>query len=73
MARKLFDLPMDQKMQAPYPKGAVPHRGYSAPGMEQAYTKEDLQQDEHHREALRKIVDCKVRKVSPLSIVSFDS
>ena len=72
MARKLFDLPMDQKMQAPHPKGAVPHRGCSAPGKEKAYTKEDLRQDEHHREALRKIVDCKVRKASPSSITSFE-
>lgn len=63
-ARKLFDLPMNQKMLAPHPKGAVPHRGYSAPGMEKAYTKEDLQQDEDHRDALRKIVDCKVRNNS---------
>lgn len=63
-SQKLFDLPMDQKMLAPHPKGAVPHRGYSAPGMEKAYTKEDLQQDEGHRDALRKIVDCKVRDTS---------
>ncbi|KAL9131625.1 MAG: hypothetical protein Q9217_000513 [Psora testacea] len=60
-AKKLFGLPMEQKMKAPHPKGAVPHRGYSAPGMEKAYTKEDLQKDEGHRDALRKIVDCKVR------------
>lgn len=37
MARKLFNLPMDQKMLAPHSKGAVPPRGYSAPGMEKAY------------------------------------
>ena len=60
-AKRLFDLPMDQKLKAPHPKGAVPHRGYSAPGMEKAYTKEDLEKDEDHRDALRKIVDCKVR------------
>ncbi|KAL9010872.1 MAG: hypothetical protein Q9173_004235 [Seirophora scorigena] len=58
-ARKLFDLPMDQKMLAPHPNGAVPHRGYSALGKEKAYTKEDLQQGGHRRQALRKIVDCK--------------
>ncbi|KAI4194877.1 MAG: hypothetical protein LQ348_002542 [Seirophora lacunosa] len=58
-ARKLFDLPMDQKMLAPHPNGAVPHRGYSAVGKEKAFTKEDLQQGEHYRDTLRKIVDCK--------------
>jgi isopenicillin N synthase-like dioxygenase len=60
IAEKLFDLPMEDKLKAPHPKGSVPHRGYSAPGMEKAYTKEDLERDEDHKEKLRQIVDCKV-------------
>lgn len=60
VAERLFNLPMGEKLKAPHPKGAVPHRGYSAPGMEKAYTKEDLEKDDDHREELRKIVDCKV-------------
>ena len=66
-AKKLFSLPTSQKMLAPHPKGAVPHRGYSAPGMEKAYTKEDLKQDEDHRDALRRIVDFKVRASQAMS------
>ena len=60
VAKQLFDLPMDEKMKAPHPKNAVPHRGYSAPGMEKAYTKEDLAKDKDHRDKLRRIIDCKV-------------
>lgn len=60
VAERLFDLPMEEKLKAPHPRGAVPHRGYSAPGMEKAYTKEDLEKEDDHREKLRKIVDCKV-------------
>ena len=64
MSRKLFDLPMEEKMKAPHPKGPTPHRGYSAPGKEKAFTKEDLEtDDEAHRESLRKIMDCKAREL----------
>ena len=62
MAKSLFDLPVDEKMKARHPKGPVPHRGYSAIGMEKAYTNEDLEtNDAAHRDSLRKITDCKVR------------
>ena len=62
MSKKLFDLPMEEKMKAPHPKGSTPHRGYSAPGKEKAFTKEDLEtDDEARRESLRKIMDCKAR------------
>ncbi|MCJ1459033.1 hypothetical protein MMC28_009410 [Mycoblastus sanguinarius] len=60
IAKQLFDLPMSDKMKAPHPKGAIPHRGYSAPGMEKAYSKEDLEtNDDAHRDSLRKVTDCK--------------
>ena len=56
IAKSLFGLPLDQKMKAP-------HRGYSAIGMEKAYTKEDLEtNDVAHRDSLRKITDCKVQR-----------
>ena len=62
MSMNLFDLPMEEKMKAPHPKGSMPHRGYSAPGKEKAFTKEDLEtDDEARRESLRKIMDCKAR------------
>ena len=63
VTRKLFGLPAHEKMEAPHPKGPVPHRGYSALGMEKAYTKEDIEtNDDAHRDSLRKITDCKVLK-----------
>lgn len=61
MARIFFELPAHEKRKAPHPKGPVPHRGYSALGMEKAYTKEDLEtNDDTRRDSLRKITDCKV-------------
>ena len=36
MSKKLFELPMEEKMKASHPQGSVPHRGYSAPGKEKA-------------------------------------
>ncbi|KAL9122792.1 MAG: hypothetical protein Q9187_000654 [Circinaria calcarea] len=41
LTRHLFDLPMEEKMKAPHPAGLIPHRGYSAPGKERAFQKED--------------------------------
>ena len=35
--KKLFDLPLEDKMKAPHPAGHFPHRGYSGVGMEKVY------------------------------------
>lgn len=63
-SKKLFDLPHEDKMKAPHPAQFHPHRGYSAPGVEKVYSKEDLgSQDKDGRRCsgdLRKIQDFKV-------------
>ena len=35
-SKKFFALPMEDKMLAPHPPGGSHHRGYSAPGLENA-------------------------------------
>jgi len=60
VAKALFDLPLAEKQKAPHPKGAVPHRGYSAVGMEKAFTKEELEGGEGRRREGRRVVDFKV-------------
>ena len=62
-SKKLFDLPHEEKMKAPHPAAAIPHRGYSAPGVEKVYSKKDLDSSEAKGEngtSLRKIQDFKV-------------
>ena len=54
--QRLFALPHEDKMKAPHPSGAVPHRGYSAPGTEKVYTKE---QASDTADAVRKVADFK--------------
>lgn len=54
---RLFALDTEDKMKAPHPAGSVPHRGYSAPGSEKVYTKEEVT---HTTESVRKISDFKV-------------
>lgn len=39
MAKKLFDLPYEEKMKAPHPDAPVPHRGYSGISRENAAQK----------------------------------
>ena len=62
--KKLFDLPLEDKMKAPHPPGPFPHRGYSGIGQEKVYSQDDV---EAHRDegdvgkSLRKISDFKVR------------
>ncbi|EIN10878.1 Clavaminate synthase-like protein [Punctularia strigosozonata HHB-11173 SS5] len=34
IAKRLFDLPIEDKMKAPHPSGGAVHRGYSYPGLE---------------------------------------
>ena len=63
-SKKLFDLSMEDKMKAPHPPTAMPHRGYSGPGLEKVYSKAERDQDEAARRdgaTLRKIEDFKVR------------
>ena len=65
--KALFDLPLEQKLLALHPKGFKPHRGYSAPGNEKAFSKEDLEDgEEEAKKALQATVDLKVNHVSPL-------
>lgn len=71
-SKKLFDLSHEEKMLAPHPDGYEVHRGYSYPGLEkvnQIVSKQD--DDPDIGEKLRKVQDCKVRKLSyfpPLSL-----
>lgn len=61
-SRSLFALPHATKMMAPHPSGSVPHRGYSHPGLEKAYSKDDMLDSsvkETNGEALRKVEDYK--------------
>lgn len=67
MSKKLFDLPMEEKLKAPHPDGFVPHRGYSAPGREKAYNKDELESDQLEvKESGRKITDFKVSRLRGL-------
>lgn len=68
----LFSLSHEQKMQAPHPPSAVPHRGYSSPGLEKVYGTSDLADvkvRESNGEALRKITDLKVRSLRGVRII----
>lgn len=64
-AKKLFDLPQEQKMLAPHPPGAEVHRGYSWPGLEKVsqyiHMKGDDDDAEKMGKELRQVQDCKVR------------
>ena len=67
--KKLFDLPHDAKMKAPHPATPIPHRGYSAPGVEKVYSKAELDESEASGQKgvlLRKIEDFKVSTTSML-------
>lgn len=62
-ARKLFALPLEDKMKAPHPVDALPHRGYSSPGAEKVYSKEERDRDAaagSTGKELRRIEDHKV-------------
>jgi len=43
MMKKMFDLPLEDKLKAPHPEELFPHRGYSKPGQEKAYSEEELE------------------------------
>lgn len=70
--KRLFDLPLEEKMKAPHPPGPMPHRGYSSIGKEKVYSQSDV---ENHKksgnvgQSLRNVSDFKVgttHKSSPL-------
>lgn len=58
MSKRLFDLSLEQKMQAPHPDGPDVHRGYSKPGLEKV--SQVMGGDDETGEALRQVSDCKV-------------
>ena len=39
MSKRLFDLPLEEKLKAPHPEGWNPHRGYSGIGREKGGAK----------------------------------
>ena len=59
-SKKLFGLPHEDKMKAPHPPSSVPHRGYSAPGIEKVYSKDDLEKEDASEASLREMKDFKV-------------
>lgn len=60
LAKTLFDLPIEDKMKAPHPAGMVPHRGYSAPGKERTFEKEEFDgSDADHKSMLQATQDWK--------------
>ncbi|KAI9654991.1 MAG: hypothetical protein M1821_005744 [Bathelium mastoideum] len=57
-ARRLFALPMEDKMKAPHPKAMIPHRGYSAPGREKTFSLDEaLNDSEETARAKKQILD----------------
>ena len=61
VSRRLFDLPLEDKLKAPHPEGMTPHRGYSGVGREQAGAKGAWDTDDREiKEALLKTSDYKV-------------
>ena len=46
MSKRLFDLPLEDKLKAPYPEGMTPHRGYSGVGREKGGAKGALDTDD---------------------------
>ena len=66
LTKRIFDLSTEDKLKAPHPQAPTPHRGYSPPGMEKAYSKSDLETDDEARKAVgRKTVDYKVQMPKP--------
>lgn len=64
-AKRLFDLPYEDKMKAPHPEARMPHRGYSGVGQEKVYSQDEIAKHggndgENAGESLRKITDFKV-------------
>ena len=61
MSKRLFDLPLEDKLKAPHPEGTTPHRGYSGVGREQGGAKGALDTDDQGtKDSLLKTSDYKV-------------
>ncbi|KAA6411495.1 MAG: hypothetical protein FRX48_04775 [Lasallia pustulata] len=61
-SKKLYGLSHEDKMKAPHPPGPTPHRGYSHPGLEKVYSKQDAQGnavEESQGRSLRQVTDFK--------------
>ena len=66
-SKKLFDLPHEDKMKAPHPASSIPHRGYSHPGFEKVYSKQEMATNDAKESkggSLRKIMDFKVSMIA---------
>lgn len=61
MSKRLFDLPLEDKLKAPHPEGMTPHRGYSGVGREKGGAKGALDTDDKEtKNSLFKASDYKV-------------
>ena len=61
-AKRLFNLPYEEKMKAPHPNGPTPHRGYSGTGRERVAAKTQTEtKDETQKGVYSKITDFKVQ------------
>ena len=70
IAKKLYDLPQEEKMKAPHPPGWAHHRGYSWPGLEKVSAALSEKDDQKMIEQLREVRDCKVLATTHLDHVS---
>jgi isopenicillin N synthase-like dioxygenase len=62
IAKKLFDLPYEEKMKAPHPDGWFPHRGFSGIGREKGAAKTAHEtDDEKEKDAILEVSDYKVK------------
>lgn len=69
VAKKLFDLPYEDKMKAPHPEGTTPHRGYSGMGSEKGGAKTALEADgEVQEEEDKSSSDYRVRAICAFNI-----
>ena len=59
-SKRLFDLQLEEKMQAPHPDGSAVHRGYSWPGLEKvSQVMLNDGDDSDAVDKLRQVTDCK--------------
>ena len=73
MSKKLFDLPLEEKMKAPHPDAFRPHRGYSAIGRERGAAKGAMDtKDEKRKEELKRVTDYKVGNHLDLAVMVGD-
>lgn len=71
LSKRLFDLPREEKMQAPHPPGWTHHRGYSWPGLEKVSAALSHEDDQATVAKLREVIDCKVlSNRAPVAICS---